>query len=66
MAPWLSKGDFEARLKRALEEFPELKDNPTTLPGYLPEGYEERRIAWLRSIPNPPTLDSFPGPEGSL
>ncbi len=61
-APWLAKEDFEARLKRALVTFPELKENPSALPGYLPEGYEERRMTWLRSIPNPPALDSFPTP----
>jgi hypothetical protein len=61
-APWLAREDYEARLKRALEEFPELKENPSALPGYLPDGYEERRMAWLRSIPNPPSLDSFPAP----
>jgi hypothetical protein len=59
-APWLAKEDFEARLKGALEDFPALKDKPSALPGYLPEGYEERRVAWMRSIPKPPALDSFP------
>lgn len=61
-APWLAKEDFEARLKRALETFPELKENPAALPGYLPEGYEERMMAWLRSIQNPPAPESFPTP----
>ena len=59
-APWQAREDFEARVKKALEEFPELKNNPTALPGYLPEGYEERRMAWLRSIPTPPTLHPLP------
>jgi hypothetical protein len=56
-APWLGKEEYEERLKMALESFPELKDNPAALPGYLPEGYEERRMAWLKSIPTPPPLD---------
>ena len=59
-APWLAKEDFEARLKGALEAFPELKDNPSALPGYLPEGYEVSRLAWLRSIPTPPALLPLP------
>ena len=62
-APWLAREDVEATLTRALEDFPKLKDKPSALPGYLPEGYEEKRIAWLSSIPNPPALDSFPDPE---
>ena len=61
-APWLAKEDFEARLKKALEDFPALKENPSALPGYLPACYEEIRMSWLRSIPNPPALDSFPAP----
>jgi len=60
--PWLNKEEYEARLNRALESFPELKDDPSSLPGYLPEGYEERRMAWLRSIPSPPARDVFPTP----
>jgi hypothetical protein len=64
-APRLSKEDFEARLKGALEAFPALKENPSALPGYLPDGYAERRMAWLRSIPSPPALDSFPDPRTS-
>jgi len=59
MAAWLAKEDFEMRLKRALETFPELKENPAALPGYLPDGYEEKRTAWLKSIPKPPALDSI-------
>ena len=60
MAAWLAKEDFEMRLKSALETFPELKENPTALPGYLPEGYEVSRLAWLRSIPTPPALHPLP------
>ncbi len=60
MAAWLAKEDFEMRLKSALETFPELKENPAALPGYLPDGYEEKRTAWLKSIPKPPALDSIP------
>jgi hypothetical protein len=63
--PWLAREDFEARLKKALEAFPELKDNPSALPGYLPERYAERRMAWLRTIPSPPALDSFSAPRKS-
>ena len=59
-APWLAREDFEARLRWALEDSPELKDKPSALPGYRPEGYEERRVAWLRSIPRPPALGTFP------
>jgi len=62
MAAWLAKEDFEMRLKSALETFPELKENPAALPGYLPDGYEEKRTAWLKSIPKPPALDSIPTP----
>jgi hypothetical protein len=53
-APWLAKEDFEARLRKALEDFPSLKDKPSALPGYLPDGFEEKRMTWLRSIPKPP------------
>jgi hypothetical protein len=59
MAAWLAKEDFEMRLKSALETFPELKDNPAALPGYLPDGYEEMRTTWLKSIPITPTLVSI-------
>ena len=63
--PWLAREDFDARLKHALETFPELKENPASVPGYLPEGYEERRLTWLKSIPKPPAPESFPAPERS-
>jgi hypothetical protein len=58
-APWLAGVDFEARLRKALEAYPTLKEDPTALPGYRPAGYEERRVAWLKSIPRPPAPDSF-------
>jgi hypothetical protein len=58
-APWLAREDFEARLSKALEAFPEFKENRSALPGCLPAGYEKRRTAWLKSIPSPPDLDSF-------
>lgn len=62
VSPWQCREEFEARLRGALEEFPELKDKPSALPGYRPEGYEERRAAWLRSIPKPPSLDTSATP----
>jgi len=64
-APWLAREDFEARLEKALEEFPALKQDSSFLPGYRPEGYEEIRQAWLRSIPKPPAMTAFADPTGS-
>ena len=58
-APRLAREDFEARLRKALEAFPDFKEQRSALPGYLPADYEERRLAWLKSIPSPPDLDSF-------
>jgi hypothetical protein len=59
---WVDKDEFNERLMKFLRAYPELKADPTALPNYAPEGYEEKRTAWLRSIPTPPALDSFPTP----
>lgn len=61
VSPWQCREEFEARLRGALEDFPNLKDEPSALPGYRPDGYEQARTAWLMSIPKPPALDSLPG-----
>ena len=54
---WAAEEEFIERLKLFLEGDSPFKDDPTAQPNYAPEGYEERRTAWLRSIPPPPTLD---------
>jgi hypothetical protein len=54
--PRRAEAEFNERLNVALEAFPELKQTPSFVPGYLPEGYEEARSAWLKSIPTPPDL----------
>jgi hypothetical protein len=59
---WVDKDEFNERLKKFLRAYPAFKEDPTALPDYAPEGYEEKRTAWLRSIPTPPALDSFPAP----
>jgi hypothetical protein len=56
--PRRAKAEFKERLDVALEAFSELKQNPSFVPDYLPEGYEEARSAWLKSIPTPPDLGS--------
>lgn len=61
-AAWTDKEEYIERLKLFLEGDSPFKDDPTAQPGYAPNGYEETRMAWLRSIPTPPTLDSFPTP----
>ena len=59
---WADKEEFTERLKFFLASNPQFKDDPIAQPDYAPEGYEEKRTAWLRSIPSPPALDSFPAP----
>jgi hypothetical protein len=51
---WVDKDEFNERLKKFLRAYPEFNKDPTALPNYAPEGYEQRRMAWLRSIPAPP------------
>jgi hypothetical protein len=53
---WFTKEHFEARAKEAIEFYPELKNDPTAIPGYHPAEWPEKRLAWLKSIPTPPTL----------
>ena len=57
---WADKEEFDDRLTNLLAAYPEFQSDPTAQPNYVPEGYEERRMEWLRSIPSPPALDSFP------
>jgi len=59
---WVDKDEFNERLKKFLRAYPEFNEDPTALPNYAPDGYEEKRMDWLRSIPKPPALDSFPTP----
>jgi hypothetical protein len=51
---WVDKDEFNERLKKFLRAYPEFNNDVTALPNYAPEGYEERRSAWLKSVPSAP------------
>jgi hypothetical protein len=59
---WFTKEHFEARANEALEFYPDLKNDPTAVPGYNPVDWPERKLAWLKSIPTPPDHDALSSP----